>query len=369
MKIAARAIVLAAAGLAACDGETEPITPPPAYDFGLPRGFAVPAVPADNPMTAEKVTLGRSLFFDTRLSGNGTMSCGTCHEPDLAYADAKIVPTGSTGELLPRNAPTLTNVAYLATFTWGNPTLTTLEEQAIVPMFGEVPVELGITGHEEEVLGRFRADPASVAAFEAAFPGDADAISFENMIKAIASYERTLIATGSPFDRYNMGDDTALSDAQKRGMDLFFSERFECYHCHSGTNFTTSFRSSETKLSELDFHNTGLYALDATGAYPAQNQGLYELTLEDRDRGKFRVPSLRNVALTAPYMHDGSIATLGEVIDHYAAGGRDVTEGPFAGDGRENPNKSPLVRAFPITAEEKADVIAFLESFTDVPPR
>ncbi len=350
--------------LLACDEDPTPAEP--AYDFQLPAGFPVPFVPPDNPMTAEKVALGKALFSDARLSGTGEMSCATCHETAKSFTDGKVTPTGSTGQLVPRNSPSLANVAYYGTFTWFNPTLTTLEDQVVVPLFGESPVEMGVTGNEAVVLERFRSDAAMADAFGAAFPDEADPISFTNIAKAIASYERTLISGDAPYDRYVAGDLTALSDAALRGFDLFFSERLECYHCHSGVNFTTSFRSALTQHAELDFHNTGLYNVGGTGAYPGDSPGLVEFSGNPNDAGKMRVPSLRNVAITAPYMHDGSLATLEDVIDMYAAGGRNVTDGPYAGDGRESPNKSPLVRGFPITPEERADVVAFLEALTDV---
>jgi cytochrome c peroxidase len=357
-------MVLAFLPFAACDEEST--EPPPLYDFELPAGFPVPFVPPDNPMTAEKVSLGRMLFFDTRLSGTGEMSCASCHEVEKSFTDGKVTPVGSTGQTVARNSPSLANVGYYATFTWFNPTLTTLEDQVVVPLFGENPVEMGVTGNEETILGRFRADPATADAFAAAFPDDDDPVSFGNVAKAIASFERTLISGSSAYDRYQAGDAGAMSEAALRGFDLFFSERLECYHCHSGVNFTTSFRSALTQHAELDFHNTGLYNVGGSGAYPGESPGLFEFTGNPADHGKMRVPSLRNVTLTAPYMHDGSIATLEEVIDMYAAGGRNVTAGPNAGDGRVSPNKSPLVRGFPITPEERADVIAFLESLTDV---
>lgn len=351
--------------LLGCEETPEP-PPAPAYDFDLPAGFPTPFVPANNPMSVEKVALGKQLFFDTRLSGTGEMSCGTCHEVAKSFTDAKTTPTGSTGQVVPRNSPSLANVGYYGTFTWFNPTLTTLEDQVVVPLFGENPVEMGVTGNEDAILGRLRDDQAMAEAFVAAFPDEDEPVSFGNVAKAIASFERTLISGDSPYDRYVAGDVSAMSEAALRGFDLFFSERLECYHCHSGVNFTTSFRSSLSQHAELDFHNTGLYNVGGTGAYPGESPGLFEFTGNVADHGKMRVPSLRNVALTAPYMHDGSLATLEEVIDTYAAGGRNVVDGPYAGDGRQSPNKSPLVRGFPITPEERADVIAFLEALTDV---
>lgn len=349
--------------VASCSSEPESS---PTYDFGLPPGFADPWVPPDNPMTAEKAALGKKLFFDERLSGNGTMSCGSCHDRTKGFADGKVKPIGSTGDTVPRNAMGLANVAWLPQLTWGNPTLQTLEQQALVPLFGEFPVELGITGSEDAVLERIKTDPDYPAAFAAAFPDEPNPIDFPHIVKAIASYERTLISGSSPYDQSTYGGQAdAMSAAAVRGMDLFFSERLECYHCHSGVNFTTAYKSATTKHAAMDFNNTGLYNLGADGAYPPGGEGLFAFTNQARDKGKFRVPPLRNIELTAPYMHDGSIATLEEVIDHYAAGGRTITDGPYAGVGSANPNKSSLIKGFTISPEEKADVVAFLKSLTD----
>jgi len=361
----ARAVICAPLvfAMASCSSEPEG----PKYDFGLPPGFADPWVPPDNPMTAEKVTLGKKLFFDERLSGNGTMACGSCHDRTKGFADGKVKPTGSTGQTVPRNAMGLANVAWLPQLTWGNPTLTTLEQQALVPLFGETPVELGITGSEDVVLERLETDPEYPAAFAAAFPDEANPIDFPHVVKAIASFERTLISGSSPYDQYTYGGKTnAMSASALRGMDLFFSERTECYHCHSGVNFTTAYKNATTKHPEMDFHNTGLYNLGSDGAYPPGGEGLFAFTNNIHDKGKFRVPPLRNIELTAPYMHDGSMATLEEVIDHYAAGGRTITDGPYAGVGSANPNKNPLVKGFKISPEEKADLVEFLKSLTDL---
>jgi cytochrome c peroxidase len=345
----------------------DPPAPPaaPAYDWKLPAGFPEPFVPEDNPMSEEKVELGRHLFYDARLSGNGTQSCASCHEQRRAFTDGRATPVGSTGDHVPRNAPGLANVAYLSTYTWANPVLETLEAQALVPLFNEVPTELGLAPRLEEVLQRLREDSRYPELFRAAFPEAAEPMGKDAIVQALASFQRTLLSGSSPYDRYLRGDNTAMSPAAKRGMELFFGERAECYHCHSGPHLTNSFRAKDSRLQGMQFFNTGLYDLDGTGAYPPENPGLFEFTRKASDQGRFRVPPLRNVALTAPYMHDGSIATLEGVIDHYTSGGRNVTEGPFPGDGRANPNKDPLVRPFMLTAEERADLIAFLESLTD----
>ena len=361
---------LLACGALACsptEQETDTDTEgPPAYDWGLPSWVPIPAVPEDNPMTAEKVELGRHLFYDERLSGNGTFSCASCHEQAKAFTDGKPTPMGSTGDAVPRAAMNLSGAPLLATYTWFSPKVETLEQQALGPMFNEFPVELGLTGHEEAVLQRFADDAGYQQLFSAAFPADDAPITMDNIVKAIASFERRLISYRSPYDRYLYdGDEAAMSAAALRGMELFFSERFECYHCHAGFNLTTSFYSDTSANRELDFQNIGLYNLDDEGAYPADNQGLYEFTGSPTDKGKFRPPTLRNVALTAPYMHDGSLETLEDVLEHYAAGGRLTEDGPLAGDGRANPNKSEFVRGFEMTDEERDDVVAFLESFTD----
>ncbi len=356
-------VVLLAVGCGDAPPEPGPVVP--AYDWKLPPGFPEPFVPGDNPMTAEKVELGRHLFYDVRLSGNGTQACASCHEQARAFSDGKRTPVGSTGHAVPRNAPGLANVAYLSTYTWANPKLETLEAQALVPLFNEVPTELGLAPRLDEVLGRLRADARYPELFRAAFPEEAEPLGKDGIVKALASFQRTLLSGSSPYDRYLQGESGALSAQAKRGMELFFGERAECYHCHSGPHLTNSFRVKDSKLQGMQFFNTGLYDLNGQGAYPPDNPGLAEFTGRPADQGRFRVPPLRNVAVTAPYMHDGSIATLGEVIDHYMAGGRNVTEGPFLGDGRANPNKYPLVRPFTLTAEEKADLIAFLESLTD----
>jgi cytochrome c peroxidase len=334
------------------------------WDWGLPPGVPKPRVPADNPMSREKVELGRHLFFDTRLSRNETQSCASCHDPARAFTDGLAQSTGSTGDGTPRSSMSLANVGYLTTLTWANPALVELEDQALVPIFSEDPVELGFAGNESELLARLENDPLYVELFEAAFPGEP--ISLGSMVRAIASFERTILSFDAPYDRYAYGGQAgALSDAALRGRELFFSEELECFHCHGGFNFSDSVAHEGTAIVETMFHNTGLYNLGGNGAYPDPNTGLYEITGVASDMGRFRAPTLRNVAVTAPYMHDGSIATLEEVIDHYAAGGRTIASGPNAGVGSDNPFKSEFVNGFELTASERADLVAFLESLTD----
>jgi cytochrome c peroxidase len=373
----AGAALLAACGPAAAPDvmaeEPEPATP--ALDaeevrrlLALPDRLELPAIPGYNPISAAKIELGRHLFYDQRLSGNQTQSCESCHLQRLAFADGERTPTGSTGERLFRNSPGLANAFYHSTLTWANSGLLDLERQLEVPIRGDNPVELGVSdGLVEEVLARFDTDELYAELFSSAFPLSKTGATVEKITFALASFCRTLVSASSAYDRYVEGDKSALSESQRRGLALFSGERLECFHCHAGANLTVSYRDQNTTAdtARYPFFNNGLYDTDGEGSYPAIDQGLYELTLRSRDRGLFRPPSLRNVALTAPYMHDGSIADLRGVIEHYAAGGTLTESGPNAGDGRKSPLKSGLVRGFRISEEEMSDVLAFLDALTD----
>jgi len=352
--------LLCAAALLACGEKPAP------FEWNLPSGFPTPTVPADNPMSREKVELGRHLFYDRRLSGNETTSCGTCHLQALAFTEGRAHALGSTGELHRRSSMSLVNVAYLPSLTWANPLITRLEQQALLPMFGEEPVELGLAGKEQELLQRLRADATYQKLFPAAFPEDKEPFSLTSITRALASFQRSLISGRSAYDRYASGEDPgALSSSAKRGMALFFSEKTECFHCHGGFNFSDSTVHEGKPFAEVLFHNTGLYNLDGQGAYPAVDTGLLEVTQQPEDMGRFRTPTLRNIALTAPYMHDGSIATLEEAIAHYQVGGRRITEGPHAGSGELSPLKSSFVKGFTLSEQERDDLASFLRSLTD----
>jgi cytochrome c peroxidase len=307
------------------------------------------------------------LFYDKRLSADQSMSCATCHQQDKAFTDGLSVATGVTGQKGARSAMGLANVAYLPVLTWSNPNLTALEVQALVPIFGEHPVEMGMAGREKEMFALLQADPVYQRLFAQAYPeearqGNAVLYSLATVTRAIASFERSLLSFDSPYDRYTYGGQkTALSAAALRGQDLFFGEKMECYHCHGGFNFTDNVQHSKLPMAEHGFHNTGLYNLDSKGAYPPNNSGIRELTGDADDEGKFRTPSLRNVALTAPYMHDGSIPTLEAVIKgHYALAGRAAKSGKGP-----SPMRSSLIAGFEITPQEVNDVVAFLNSLTD----
>jgi len=335
------------------------------YQWQLPENAPIPSVPQDNPMSMSKVELGRFLFHDLRLSVNESMSCASCHLQSLAFTDGKAKAIGATGEQHPRGSMSLVNVAYGSRLTWANHLLDRLEVQALTPMFGENPIEMGMAGKEATIIEMLRTDARYRELLPIAFPGDADPFSVLNVVRALASFVRSIVSFDSPYDQYLRGDAAAMTESQVRGMGLFFSEKLECFHCHGGFNFTDSSTHANTAIESVGFHNTGLYNLDQNGTYPSDNKGLLELTGVRRDMGRFKAPGLRNIGLTAPYMHDGSISTLDEVLDHYQEGGRNITDGPFAGDGSRNPYKSVFVRQFKLTAIEREDLIAFLHALTD----
>jgi len=297
-------------------------------------------------MSAAKVVLGRRLFFDPRLSVTGHYSCASCHDPARAYSDGRILAIGATGARLDRNAMALVNVAYNISFGWGHPEIHSLEQQMRQPLFNQHPVELGLTGREEAVVRALAADPRYPSLFQHAFGGSATGassapaagspISIPNAIKAIAAFERTLIAGDSAFDRYVFGGDSrALSPAAKRGMALFYSTRLGCGGCHSGFNFAGNWRDSQGETGPASFADNG------TGVV-------------------VRVPTLRDVTRTAPYMHDGRYATLDQVLSHYERAGAQPVAAR-TGDKR--------LQRFTLTPAERADLEAFLAGLSSAGPR
>jgi len=287
------------------------------YNWQLPAGFPLPIAGA-NQQTQEKFELGRKLFYDRRLSLNGTQSCADCHQQRFAFTDGRARAIGSTGQQHSRNAMTLTNAAYNATYTWENTRIRTLEQQALIPMRNEHPIELGLKHHEKEILARLQGDSSYDTMFRAVFR-ERRPFKTDNVAKALAAFERGLISGHSPYDRLVYGGEmTALSEQAWRGMQLFFSARAGCSACHQGFNFSGDVR------------------------HVGKREIAPRLVSNGVTNGKFRVPTLRNVALTAPYMHDGSIPTLGEVVERYSS-----------------------ARHLDLNAAEKSDLVAFLESLTD----
>ena len=355
------------AGLALALGQTAPTAPSAQYAWQLPDGWPTPKVPLDNPMSTAKVALGRLLFYDTRLSANGTQSCATCHVQAHAFADAKPVAIGSTGQAHPRSSMSLVNIAYAGTLTWVNPTLHLLEEQALVPMFGNRPIELGLAPGGGAWLDRLRQVPIYRRQFVEAFGATPDPFTIANITRALASFERTIISARSPYDRSEF-DPSALSVEARRGEGIYFGTQASCFRCHGGftlASYNIEFEGRPEGGEAPGFFNTGLYNLAGPFRYPADATGLYAYTKRVADVGKFKAPTLRNIAVTAPYMHDGSIATLDAVLDHYAAGGRTIASGPHAGIGRDNPGKSTIVGGFALSPADRRALLAFLRALTD----
>jgi cytochrome c peroxidase len=297
----------------------------------LPLGaVATLPVPADNPLGCEQVELGGRLFFEARLSRSGATSCATCHVPERSFTDGRPVAVGDAGALGRRNTPTILGRAYgRSQFLDGR--VGTLELQALLPLTN--PAELANT--PAEILRRLSADPRYPRQFARAFgsPG----ISLERLAAALASFQRTLVAGDAPVDRVLvLGDSGALSPAARRGFALF-QGKGACVICHEPPHFT-----------EERFHNTGV----AWNGSAYRDSGRYSVTRRSEDLGAFKTPTLRNVARTAPFMHDGSIATLEEVVAFYDRGGN------------PNPQLDPALRPLRLTAGERDDLVAFLGALT-----
>ncbi len=246
----------------------------PGWRWALPEGVAPPAVPADNPMTQARVELGRRLFYYADLSADGTLSCANCHVQRHAFADSVATRGGVDGSSGRRNAPGLANVGWLTPLTFADPGATTLEVQAVTPVFGTHPVEMGMAGREGELMARLARDRCYRSQFARAFPASGGRIDFTGVARALAAFQRTLVSYGSAYDKGRM------TAEQRAGQALF---QRDCAACHSGPHFT-----------DLAFHR--IAAADPA----ASDQGLFEKSVREADRGRFRTPSLRNAALTAP---------------------------------------------------------------------
>lgn len=318
------------AGLVGCDAtETpeDPMTTTP-YDFRLPPGVAPPPQPEGAAVTVERATLGRRLFYDPRLSRDASISCASCHLQEAAFADHHPISIGIEGRIGFRNSPTLVNVGYHPYYfrEGGNPTL---EGQAFGPIEEHAEMDYRVS----EIVKRLSDDEALQQLARRAYGRPLDAYS---LIYGLGAFQRTIISADAPYDRYRFGGDAqALSPAEKRGLALFESERLSCNKCHTGFDLST-------------------YAIVNNGAYAHYaDEGLARITQDSADVGKFKIPTLKNIALTYPYMHDGAYPTLESVIEHYNRGGYN------------HRNQSPYIRPLNLTAQEKADLLAFLHSLTD----
>jgi cytochrome c peroxidase len=330
---------------------------PQEYSLSLPSDVIPPLIPDDNPLTAAKVALGQKLYFDARLSTDNTVSCATCHDPAQGFGDGKVVAAGIGKKTGSRNSPTVLNAAF-NDFQFWDGRAPTLEEQAKGPLIN--PVEMGMASHDA-LVGKLQNIAEYPPLFKQAF--DSDQITIDNVARAIASYERTVFSFSSPFDRFNAGDKTAMSASAQRGWDLF-NNKARCNNCHG-------YVASAPTFTDNKFHNIGV-AMHATnfaelarkvGQSPESTSelahaagyselGRFLVTKEPKDIGAFKTPGLRNVALTAPYMHDGSQKTLEEVIKFYDKGGED------------NPYLDGGIRPLKLTAQEETDLVEFLKALT-----
>lgn len=297
------------------------------YTINYPPGFPPMNIPPDKELTLLRVELGKKLFFDKRLSRDSTVSCGSCHLQQHAFADPRPKSVGTENRIGFRNAPTLTNIGYHP-YLFRDGGATTLETQILAPIQDENEMNFSVP----EAVARLSQIPEYAALAWAAYQRPFDAFV---LTRAIAAFERTLLSGNSRYDQFINGNASALNESEIRGMNLFFSNKTQCSQCHSGFDFTN-----------YDFKNIGLYETYA-------DTGRERITLNPTDKGKFKTPTLRNVAVTAPYMHDGSLATLEEVIEHFNSGGKN------------HPNKDPLIRPLHLTSQEKTDLVNFLKALTD----
>lgn len=318
-----------------------------------------------NVYTRHKRELGRYLFYDNRLSVNNTRSCSSCHAQTFSFTDSYTRSSGAMGDLHQRNSRPLINLVYNRYLTAADSTLHFPETQMDGPLFNEHPPEMGARGHEQQIMDRLKNDSIYIALYAKAYPGEKDPVNWKNSKLAIATFIKTIISSDAPYDRYRRDSiQYPLPAPAIRGRQLFFSGKLKCYQCHGGNDFSTPLQNVQQRQPDFYF-NTGLYNIDGKGGYPSYDRGLIDLTGKKEDEGKYRVPVLRNLLFTAPYYHDGSALTLEEVIRGYEQGGRIVKNGPFAGDGRINPFKSPLVSGFSLTDTERRDLISFLYSLSD----
>jgi len=306
--------------------DTEPLLLPELME--IPKGFPEVPFPEDNLFTEARWELGKKLFYDPVLSFDKTISCASCHKPALAFSDDVPVSLGIDHRPGTRNTPSLANVAYHP-YLLREGGVPTLEMQVLVPIQEHNEFDFNIILLAE----RLNQDSTYVRMAKSAYGRAPDAFV---ITRALACFERSLLSGNSAYDQYiQLNKTNALTTSQIRGMNLFFSERTNCSSCHTGFNFTN-----------YAFDNNGLYEQYA-------DEGRFRLTYKEEDRALFKVPGLRNVALTAPYMHDGSIYTLEAVVEHYQSGGKDY------------PQKSDLIKPLTLTGAEKIDLVEFLKSLTD----
>lgn len=348
-------LTLAGLAVAAATGAARAQSSNPWVPKGLPADIWELLVPPENPVTADKVALGRQLFFDKRLSRDGSVSCATCHDPEHGFSDGKKVSEGVAGKKGARNAPTVLNAAFNELQFWDG-RVASLEEQSKGPLVN--PVEMALASHDE-VVKILRAIPEYREPFRKLFGREA---TIDDLAAAIAAFERTVLSGDSRFDRFMAGDAAALSDSAKRGFELW-NGKARCNTCHPFGDATPNF-------SDNKFHNIGVAAKERDFAALARKAaqvgdpaelafspdftelGRFAVTRQPKDIGAFKTPGMRDVALTAPYMHDGSEATLLDVVNFYDRGGE------------PNPYLDGGIVPLKLSEQEKLDLVAFMESLT-----
>lgn len=288
-----------------------------------------PTVPSQD---AKMVALGKRLFFDTRLSANGTKSCATCHAPQFGFTDGYRRSSGIEADETMHNAPSLLNTVFYKRLTWANPNTHNYEQQMLGPLFKKHPPEMGLDPTNLNQLAFLKQDDYYKKAFVEIFKNE-QSFDFKNVITAIAAYESTLVSFDAKYDEYRRGNKNAISASAKRGEALFFSEAFQCSKCHPYPLFTDADK-------EDCYHNIGYFE--------DKNLGIYAYTNQAQDKGKFRTPTLRNIAITAPYMHDGGIERLEQVLNHF-----------------ETLTPNPDIQPIKMTNEQRKDLLNFLYTLTD----
>lgn len=304
--------------------------------------------------------IGRYLFFDTRLSLTHTKSCGTCHNPDMAFTDGYRKSPGALADLHFRNTPSLINVSRQKYLNWANPDVLNFVEQMETPLFGTDPIEMGLSRSDSSILKQLSADTRYQKWLLQLYPKQDAQMSWERLKYFLTIYVQSINSYNSAYDRFKTGDQNAISASAKLGENLFFSSKFNCSSCHK----PPTFGADSTMNYQEHFANIGLYNR-GDGSYPDDDQGLFEVTGKDSDKGKFKTPTLRNLDYTAPYFHDGSATDLNEVLDVFESGGRVVDSGPWKGDGRKNPYKHELIKPIEMSKLDRQHLLDFLQTLND----
>ncbi len=301
-------------------------------------------------------SLGHYLFFETKLSKNGIKSCASCHDPQFAFTDGYRVALSTEADLLLHNTPSILNLSNYKTLNWASPNIKNIVQQMQGPLFNKHPPEMGMSADNYNAIKNIETDPKYKTLLQQA---GVNKLTWKIVVKCINEYVLKLNSRNAKYDKYRQGK-VKLNKEEHAGMKLFFSKKLNCTSCHAGVDF------NQTKaIKDNRFANIGLYNIGPQHQYTANDNGLFNTTHKASDIGKFRIPSLRNVMLTAPYFHDGSARNLEEVINLYSHAGRNITSGNYAGNGIKNPYKDKRLKIFSITTKQQKQLLAFFNTLTD----